>query len=387
MGLVKRGNVWWMNFMFQGQRVRRSTGTNNRQLAGAILAKVKIQLIEGQYFDRIEERTRTFKELMDRFDREHLVKLASRKTCQVFVKHFREFFGDRTLAEISPKLIVEYKSRRYGAGVQPATINRELTCLRTAFSLAKREWEWCRENPVSRVSMEKGVTKRDRWLNEDEETRLLAVCPSWLSDLVVFALNTGMRLGEILALTWKGVDLFRSTVTVFRSKNGERRTIPLNQTVGALLKEKGKARHLNTALVFPSRTGTPVDPNHLRRAFRLAMSRAELQDFHFHDLRHTFATRLVQSGVDLYKVQRLLGHKTSVMTQRYAHHCPESLRDGVEILDRRAPCGTKLTTVGGMKRIPGGVLSGSAYTEDRLPPRQTNAITEKQSLEGSLRRP
>jgi hypothetical protein len=80
MGLVKRGNIWWMNIVFQGQRIRRSTGSSNRALADAIMAKVKVQLIEGQYFDRAEEQSRTFAELMDRFEREHLVKLASRQT-------------------------------------------------------------------------------------------------------------------------------------------------------------------------------------------------------------------------------------------------------------------------------------------------------------------
>ncbi len=345
MGLVKRGNVWWMNLVFQGQRIRRSTGTVNRALAESIMAKVKVQLIEGQYFDRLEEKTRTFDELMDRFEREHLVKLASRQTAQIFVKRFRAFFGGRTLAEITPKLIVEYKSRRYAVGVKAASINRELTCLRKAFNLAKREWEWCRENPLTRVSLEKGAEKRDRWLTEDEETRLLAACPPWLRELVVFALHSGMRLGEILALTWSGVDLFRRTVTVFRSKNGERRTVPLNHTLMALLTEKAKVDHLRTSLVFPSRAGTRVDPNHLRRALRPAMAKAGVVDCRFHDLRHTFATRLVQSGVDLYKVQRLLGHKSPMMTQRYAHHYPESLRDGVEILDRRGHRDTKLTTV------------------------------------------
>ena len=256
MGLVKRGNVWWMNLIFQGQRIRRSTGTVSRVLAESIMAKVKVQLIEGQYFDRLEEKTRTFDELMDRFEREHLVKLASRQTGQVFVKRFRAFFGGRTLAEITPRLIVDYKSTRYAVGVKAASINRELTCLRKAFNLAKREWEWCRENPVSRVSLEKGANKRDRWLTEDEEARLLTVCPSWLRELVVFALHSGMRLGEILSLTWSAVDLFRRTVTVFRSKNGERRTVPLNQTVMALLTEKAKVRHLKTSLVFPSQAGT-----------------------------------------------------------------------------------------------------------------------------------
>ena len=345
MGLVKRGNIWWMNIVFQGQRIRRSTGSSNRALADAIMAKVKVQLIEGQYFDRAEEQSRTFKELMDRFEREHLVKLASRQTGQAFVKRFRAFFGERTLGEITPKLIVEYKSRRYATGVKPASINRELTCLRKAFSLAKREWEWCRDNPVSRVSLEKGATKRDRWLMEDEEARLLDACPLWLRELVVFALHSGMRLGEILSLTWNGVDLFRKTATVFESKNGERRTVPLNQTVMALLTEKAKVRHIKTALVFPSLAGTRLDPNHLRRALRPAMAKAGIVDCHFHDLRHTFATRLVQAGVDLYKVQRLLGHKSPLMTQRYAHHYPESLRDGVEILDRRSHRDTKMTTV------------------------------------------
>jgi len=351
MGLVKRGEVWWMSFMFQGHRIRRSTGTTNRALAGSILAKVQTQLIEGQYFDSLEERTRTFKELMDRFEREHLVKLASRETCKVFVKHFRAFFGDRTLAQITPRLIVDFKRSRSEVGVKAATINRELTCLKKAFNLAKREWEWCRDNPVCRVSAEKGAIKRDRWLTEDEERQLLSVSPSWLCEIVMFALHSGMRLGEILALTWAGVDLFRRTVTVFHSKNGEQRTVPANQTVIALLKEKAKVRLLKTELVFPSRTGTPLDPNHLRRALRIALTRADLHDVHFHDLRHTFATRLVQSGVDLYKVQRLLGHKTPMMTQRYAHHYPESLRDGVEMLDRRWCPDTKLTTVAGVAEV------------------------------------
>ena len=149
MGLVKRGNVWWMKWFFRVSEFADRQGHRIEPLADAVMAKVKVQLIEAQYFERAEDKSRTFQELMDRFEREHLVKLASRATGQVFVKRFRAFFGDRTLAEITPKLIVDYKSRRYATGVKGASINRELTCLRKAFSLAKREWEWCRDNPVS----------------------------------------------------------------------------------------------------------------------------------------------------------------------------------------------------------------------------------------------
>ena len=95
--------------------------------------------------------------------------------------------------------------------------------------------------------------------------------------------------------------------------------------------------------MFRSKAATPIESGHLRRSFRLALKKAGSDDFHFHDLRHIFATRLVQTGVELYKVQRLLGHKSPIMTQRYAHHYPESLRDGVEIMDRIKPLSQNIT--------------------------------------------
>ncbi len=334
MGLFKRGTVWWMSFTYQGRQVRTSTETADKRLAEAILAKIKVKIVEGRYFDRLEEQTRTFAELMERYDSEHVVKQASRRATRGYIRNLLPVFGHLTLSEISPKLIVAYKQKRYADGVAPATINRELAAMKKAFNLAIREWEWCRENPVSRVSMEKEANARDRWLTHEEEARVLGASPPWLGELVQFALHTGMRLGEILALTWRGVDLFRNTVTVFRSKNGRRRTIPLNQTARTLLKTKAKVRASHTEHVFQSEAHTPLDPNNVRRAFRRAVEQAEIDELHVHDLRHTFATRLVQAGVDLYKVQRLLGHQSPVMTQRYAHHSPESLRDGVATLDR-----------------------------------------------------
>ena len=346
MGLYKRRKVWWMSCTYRGRQCRQSTGTSDRRLAEAVLAKVKVRIVEGRFFDTLQERERTFGELMERFLAEHVVKKASQRSYRGCVKNLCAFFGPYTLAEISPKLIVEYKHRRYADGRTPATINRELAAMKKAFNLAIREWEWCRENPVSRVAMEKEQNTRDRWLTREEQRRLLQSCSPWLRELVVFALSTGMRMGEILALSWSGVDLFRRTVTVMRSKNGERRTIPLNQTTLELLKKKTKVRPFKTDLVFCSQVQTPLESGHLRRAFRAAVKQAKIEDFHFHDLRHTFATQLVQGGIDLYKVQRLLGHKSPLMTQRYAHHWPESLREGVEILDREENVITNLSQSG-----------------------------------------
>lgn len=332
MGLFKRGKVWWMSVIHGGQRIRESTGTSDRRLAEAILGKVRTRIVEGRFFEVGQERERTFGEMMARFETEHVVKLASQRTYRGFIKRLVAVFGHYTLAEMTPSLVNQYKRARYVEGMKPATINRELACMKKAFNLAIREWEWCRENPVSRVAMEREQNKRDRWLSREEEKGLLEGCGPWLRDLVVFALGTGMRMGEILELTWRGVDFTRRTVTVFRSKNGERRTIPVNPTVLAVLREKARVRSLQTELVFCSQTYTPIEGGHLRRAFRLALRKAKIEEFHFHDLRHTFATRLAQQGVDLYTIQRLLGHKSPIMTQRYAHHSPESLRWAVDRL-------------------------------------------------------
>lgn len=334
MGLFKRGKVWWMTITYQRKQVRRSTGTSDRRLAEAVLAKVRVKIVEGRFFDTLEERERTFGEMMERYLKERTIRKApgSIQRDQQCLKHLLPYFGGRVLAEITPKLISAYKATRYEKGAAPATLNKELGLMKSAFNVAIREWEWCRENPVRRIAMEQVHNQIDRWLTADEEKRLLDASPTWLKEIILFALNTGMRRGEILSLQWRDVDFSRGVLIVMKSKNRERRTIPLNSKAFEPL--MAKQAGLPGGFVFPSASGTRINAQNLLRAFYAALSRAGIENFRFHDLRHTFATRLAQAGVDLYKVQRLLGHKTSAMTQRYAHHSPESLREGVLILDR-----------------------------------------------------
>ena len=237
--------------------------------------------------------------------------------------------------EVTPKLLAAYKAQRR-LKAKPATVNKELGLIRHAFNIAIREWEWCRDNPMRRVSLEKVRNERDRWLTPDEDTRLLTHSVPWLQDILVFALNTGMRRGEILGLEWRAVDLNRQVLVVMKSKNGEKRTVPLNSCLVGLLRHK-TATSEKDSFVFTTSCGTRIDARNLTRAFYSALEKAEITNFRFHDLRHTFATRLAQAGVDLYKVQRLLGHKSPTMTQRYAHHSPESLREGVLVLERHHP--------------------------------------------------
>jgi integrase len=196
------------------------------------------------------------------------------------------------------------------------------------FNVAIKEWEWVRDNPVSRLSFAIGnKNARDRWLTPEGEARLLqhATNPQWLRPLLITALHTGMRRGEILRLKWEDVDFPRRLLRVERSKNGEKRGIPMSAVLTDTLRET-KVRRIS-GRVFS------ISERSLRVAFETAVERAEIENFHFHDLRHTFATRLVQNGVDLYKVKELLGHKSLTMTMRYAHHYPESLRASVEVLD------------------------------------------------------
>jgi integrase len=332
MGLYKRGQVWHMSFVYKGKRCRKSTGTEDKKLAQRILDKVKGQVAEGKWFQKLPERS--FQEMMQKFLNEHASKKASYRTFMGHVENMTAFFGNCSLFQITPRLINEYKNKRHSDGVKSATINRELATLKKAFNLALKEWEWIESNPVSRVSMEPEDNKRDRWLTLHEEETLLKACPYWLREVVVFALNTGMRLSEILELSWEAVDFSRKTVTVFKSKNKERRTLPLNGSAIELLKSKAKVRLIKTNLVFYGPRGhNLLGKRNVSWVFHTVAGRAEISDFRFHDLRHTFATRLIQAGVDLYKVQRLLGHKSPSMTQRYAHHWPESLRRAVEVLD------------------------------------------------------
>jgi integrase len=358
MGLIKRHKVWWMSFMYQGQQVRRSTGTTDKKLAESILSKVKVRIAEGRFFERREDLDCTFKDMMDRYciERAGLKAPKSRLRDQAALGHLLPVLGDKVLAHITPKVMARYKAQRRMEHAAPATINKELQLVRHAFNLAMREWEWCRDNPMHRVSMEQVRNEVDRWLTADEEDRLMAAASSWLQEIMVFALNTGLRQGEILRLQWEDVDFARGTLIVMQSKNGTRRTIPLNTNVYELLAAKQTATGLARGPVFRTPRGNVLQVRFLVREFCEARNRAGIPNFRFHDMRHTFATRLVQRGVGLYKVQRLLGHKTNLMTQRYAHHSPESLREGVMVLNeaKRKPVSTNLAQ-GADLVVPGGV--------------------------------
>ena len=338
MGLFKRGQVWWMSFTYQGKQIKRSTETDDKKLAQRIFDKVKGEVAERKWFERLPGEDRTFAEMMERYMTEHSARNKAPRS-HVRDKSLRDhlvgFFGDLTLVEVTPSLIAEYKTKRREERAAAKTINNELILMGHAFNLAIKEWEWLKENPVQRVSKEKVNNLIERWLTFKEENKLLSVSPKWLREIIIFAINTGLRQSEILSLQWSRVDLSRRTITILEEqKNQGRDTLPLSEGALTVLKERARVRRGETNYVFYNKIGRRIDARNLQRAFSSATRKACIENLRFHDLRHTFATRLVQAGVDIYIVQKLGRWKTISMVMRYAHHYPESLRSGVEALDK-----------------------------------------------------
>jgi integrase len=348
MGLFRRGQVWWMRFKVQGRLERRSTRTTNRKLAQRVFDRVKGELAEGVWFQKLPREDRTFEEMMEKYMVEHSARNKAPKTNlrdRSLNDHLVGNFGNMFLTQITPRLIAEYKVKRREEGAAAKTVNNELILMGHAFNLAIKEWEWVNENPVKKVSKEKVNNLIERWLTFEEENRLLSVSPKWLREIIIFAINTGLRQSEILSLQWSRVDLSRKTVTILEEqKNQGRDTLPLSEEALTVLKERARVGRGETNYVFYNKVGRRIAARNLQRAFCSALKKSGIEKLRFHDLRHTFATRLVQAGVDIYTVQKLGRWKTISMVMRYAHHYPESLRSGIEVFNRAGGKGAQKVT-------------------------------------------
>jgi len=283
-------------------------------------------VLEGRHFKTAEAKRHTLADLTDRYLREVLPRKSRSsiymQTLQL--NWWKAQLGQRALADITPALLAEYREKLAQGEKQPrsnATVVRYMAALSHAFTIAVREWEWLEDSPMRKVSKPKEPRGRVRFLSDEERTRLLDACQvshnPFLYTVVVLALATGARKGELLSLRWPDVDLKRGTLTFHQTKNGERRAVPLTGQALTLMQQHAKVRRLNTQLVFPDATGTK--PLSLRDAFEGAVVRAGISDFHFHDLRHTFASYLAMNGASLLEIAEALGHKTLAMVKRYAH--------------------------------------------------------------------
>lgn len=185
----------------------------------------------------------------------------------------------------------------------------------------------------------RGERKNPRILTGDEEHRLLEVSPAHLKPVIVVALNTGMRRGEILNLKWNQIDFEKELIKVENTKSGKKRHIHINSELASLLLRLKSEEDSGEFVFVNPDTGKPFLD--LKRAFKGACKKAAIEDLRFHDLRHTFASRLVENGVDLITVKDLLGHSTVKMTERYTHPNQDLKKKAVEMLVRKSRKGSK----------------------------------------------
>jgi integrase len=244
------------------------------------------------------------------------------------------FFGTLELQEIDPLLIEKYRAERLKADVTKSTVNREITIMKKMFNLAI-DWSFTEENPVQKVKLfSEKDRQKERIITEEEEKNLLEACPGYVRPIIDTALNTGMRRGEIFNLEWKQVDLKERTIRVVYTKSGKDRIIPVNDRMNQVLLGQ-KQLNGKSPFVFPNPdTGRPYTD--IKKSFKCACGNAGIKDLRFHDLRHTFASRLVRAGVDLITVRDLLGHFSVRVTQRYTHTGKDQKQRAVDLLTAKS---------------------------------------------------
>jgi integrase len=267
--------------------------------------------------------------MIDRYCREVLPKksrsMARNQAIQL--AWWKDRIGEELIGDVMPPLIVACKAEleRHRTHLKkprsPASVNRYLAALSHCFTKAVRQWQWLETNPLLRVDKEKESRERVRYLSEDELSRLLTACKESrnpkLYPVVLLALSTGCRRDEILGLRVSDVDLLRRVVRLRDTKNAEPRAVPLTGPAVAVIHELLRTQPQAADLLFARRDGKR--PVNIRAVWERALTTAKIENFHFHDLRHTCASYLAMNSATLPEIAAVLGHKTYEMVKRYAH--------------------------------------------------------------------
>jgi integrase len=293
--------------------------------AKAWAAKVESDMKAGRHFG--QSKRHNFAELADEY--------APHAKDPARLVYWREVFGPDRLDFITPqrikkeadKLLSEETGRMDRATGEPkkrtgATVNRYLAALSSCLSYGVKELQWLERNPVERIKKPAENKGRVRFLSDDERAALLDACRPH-ADLylcVVLSLTTGARQAEIMGLRWGQIDFARQVISLSETKNGDHRALPLVGEAFTLLRERGRVRTLHDDRIFPptarARKAECLD---LRDPWEKALKTAGIENFHWHDLRHTAASYLAMSGVSLLEIAKVLGHRTLQMVARYSH--------------------------------------------------------------------
>ena len=324
MSIRQRNGIWWVDLRTpSGKRIRQSTGTADKKAAQEYHDRVKAELWR---MDRLGETpAHTYDEAAVRF----LKASEGQKDFRTKVRHvvyWRQYLGGRPVSSFTTETIMDVlpthvSYRRKGkVKLAAATRNRYLSTIRRILNLCV-EWKWLAAAPRLRPLEEPAI--RVRWITQSQAIALIEAIPrQWLKDACAFALATGMRAGEILSLDFASVDMERRTawVSADRAKSGRARPVPLNDEALAIL-ERRKGTHDRLVFTRNGKPQTQIDP----KMFGRACAKVGLEDFHFHDLRHTWASWHVQGGTPLFVLKELGGWETLEMVKKYSHLDPGHL--------------------------------------------------------------
>ena len=327
MGYIRERNLKNGGIRFQAEiRLKGHkplTATFDRKTdAKRWIQKVESEIRCGRHHLYSEDKRHTLKEAIERYFKEQRVSVVKRGHLLWWQRELSHLY----LQDIRPSLIVEMKQKLLSEPTAKGIIRSRSTCNRylATFShlitVCQKQWEWITDHPVKRVSREKEPRERTRFLTPEERKRFLDTCNEsqnpYLFAFVVLLLSTGCRFNEARCLKWTDVDLFKGRITITKSKNTDKRSIPIRGLALELL-QKLAAEDPSLGYVFPSKDRTkPLD---LRRSFRTAIKKAQLKNFRGHDCRHSYATEMLAQGLSLGEIALLLGHRSVQVTKKYCH--------------------------------------------------------------------
>lgn len=309
---------------------------------------------EGRHFKGQEAHRKTLAELIDRYFLSEMPKRqpAEQQKIKNALGWWRNELGHLLLQDLSPSTLAQArdkllnlpsernktaKNRTETKNKGPATVTRYMALLSQAFTIAVQEWEWLDDNPMRKVKKPSLPQPRARFLSDTERTRLLDACKAspchLLYPIVVVALSTGARYTEVMHLCWDQIDLKRGVARLEKTKNKERRTLPLTHHALSVIKDLHALEgHPVEGWVFPREDGQA--PMEIRKQWKNALQAAEIDNFRFHDLRHSAASYLAMNGASLAEIAEVLGHKTLQMVKRYAHLSDKHIISVVERMNK-----------------------------------------------------
>jgi integrase len=338
MALYKRKNVWWIDISHNGKRTQRSSGTSDKVTARMLHDKIKSELWKTQHFDVKPEKT--WVEAVMRWLSESQHKRSLRDD-KVHLRWLDKYLKKYKLSEITRDVLDDLSKLKLKEGVKPASANRTLALIRSILRKAVREWEWLDKAPVIRLHKED--TRRIRWITRDQANRLIQELPKHLADMCAFSLATGLRRANVTGLKWCDVDLVKRHALIHADQAKAKKAIPvpLNENAIAIIRKQiGKHQQF----IFSYGGNRIIQCS--TKAWKKALKRAGIENFRWHDLRHTWASWHIQSGTTLQELQQLGGWSSFEMVLRYAHLSSEHLRRAAERINVTNPLQSNLQCFG-----------------------------------------